>query len=376
MLTPGDPVPAFHVRSLSNPRYAFGSAAGRYIAVTFLASSAAPGAASFFRQMQDDIGPFDDEFACAFIVTNDPRDQQSSLFQERYPGLRIFLDLDRKMAELFGCAGKGADGSPSISLTTWILDPGMRVIQTIPITDMATHHAQIRAVMETLTPASEVTDGWAPVLAVPHIFEPALCRDLMAYADSQGLEESGYMNTDPVTGGTVLKVDHRHKRRTDCGIEDQALRDAVQARIHRRLVPQVQRAFQFTATRIERHIICCYDAGTGGYFRPHTDNSTLGTAHRRFAVSIGLNAEEYEGGDLRFPEFGPRTYRPTTGGAIVFSCSLLHEALPVTKGRRFAVLPFLYDEAAAKLRLYNARHLSDPQLRDSVLQSIGAPREH
>jgi predicted 2-oxoglutarate/Fe(II)-dependent dioxygenase YbiX len=150
----------------------------------------------------------------------------------------------------------------------------------------------------------------------------------------------------------------------------------VQARIHRRLVPQVQRAFQFKATRIERHIICCYDAGTGGYFRPHTDNSTLGTAHRRFAVSIGLNAEEYEGGDLRFPEFGPRTYRPTTGGAIVFSCSLLHEALPVTRGRRFAVLPFLYDEAAAKVRLDNARHLSDPLLRDSVLQSIGAPREH
>ena len=29
------------------------------------------------------------------------------------------------------------------------------------------------------------------------------------------------------------------------------------------------------------------------------------------------------------------------GGAVVFSCSLLHEALPVTKGVRYALLTFL-----------------------------------
>ena len=50
-------------------------------------------------------------------------------------------------------------------------------------------------------------------------------------------------------------------------------------------------------------------------------------------MTINLNADDYEGGDLRFPEFGPRTYRAPTGGAVVFSCSLLHEATPVTRGR-------------------------------------------
>ncbi len=54
-----------------------------------------------------------------------------------------------------------------------------------------------------------------------------------------------------------------------------------------------------------------------------------------------------------FPEFGSLTYRAATGEAIVFYCSLLHEALPVSRGRRFAFLPFLYDEAAAKVRLAN-----------------------
>jgi predicted 2-oxoglutarate/Fe(II)-dependent dioxygenase YbiX len=104
---------------------------------------------------------------------------------------------------------------------------------------------------------------------------------------------------------------------------------------------------------MERYLIACYDAAGGGYFRPHRDNTTNATLHRRFAVTINLNAEDYEGGDLRFPEFGPKSYRAPTGGAVVFSCALMHEALPVTRGKRYAFLPFLYDDAAAAIRSAN-----------------------
>jgi predicted 2-oxoglutarate/Fe(II)-dependent dioxygenase YbiX len=118
-------------------------------------------------------------------------------------------------------------------------------------------------------------------------------------------------------------------------------------------------AFQFEATRVERYIVACYEAEHRGHFNPHRDNTTKGTAHRKFAVTINLNSEEYEGGNLRFPEFGDRTYRASTGGAIVFSCGLLHEATPVTSGRRYAFLPFLYDDAAAALREQNNAFLGD-----------------
>jgi hypothetical protein len=110
-------------------------------------------------------------------------------------------------------------------------------------------------------------------------------------------------------------------------------------------VPEIAKAFQFRVTRIERYIVACYDAADGGHFRAHRDNTTKGTAHRRFAVSINLN-DGYDGGELWFPEFGPRRYRPPAGGAVVFSCSLLHEATRVTRGVRYATLPFLYDDAA------------------------------
>jgi predicted 2-oxoglutarate/Fe(II)-dependent dioxygenase YbiX len=126
----------------------------------------------------------------------------------------------------------------------------------------------------------------------------------------------------------------------------------------------IQRAFQFDPTRIERWLVACYNGdGEGGHFRAHRDNTTKGTAHRKFAVTINLNAEDYDGGDLRFPEFGRRLYRAPTGGAVVFSCSLLHEALPVTRGKRYAFLPFLYDDAAARLRERNLGHVT-PELQN------------
>jgi predicted 2-oxoglutarate/Fe(II)-dependent dioxygenase YbiX len=47
---------------------------------------------------------------------------------------------------------------------------------------------------------------------------------------------------------------------------------------------------------------------------------------------------------LRFPEYGAYLYRPGAGGAVVFSGSHLHEALPVTRGKRYVLLSFLFGE--------------------------------
>ena len=200
-----------------------------------------------------------------------------------------------------------------------------------------------------------LVQDWAPVMTVPHVLEPELCRKLIDLYEADGGEDSGFMRD--VGGKTKLILDPRNKVRRDFLIEEPELARQLNLRIIRRLAPMIRRAFQFDATRVERLIVSCYEAVSGGHFRAHRDNTTRGTAHRRFAVTVNLNAEEYQGGDLRFPEFGPRLYRAPTGGAIVFSCSLLHEATPVTKGRRFAFLPFLYDEEGAKLREQNAKFL-------------------
>ena len=57
------------------------------------------------------------------------------------------------------------------------------------------------------------------------------------------------------------------------------------------------KSFQFKATRIERYVVSCYEGELGGFFRAHRDNTTKGTAHRKFAcisnrvgahIAIGL----------------------------------------------------------------------------------------
>jgi predicted 2-oxoglutarate/Fe(II)-dependent dioxygenase YbiX len=208
---------------------------------------------------------------------------------------------------------------------------------------------EILLFLRTLPPPSRFAgfEVQAPILVLPEVFEPQFCRRLIELYEINGGEESGMMQD--VNGSTVLVHDRRHKLRKDYRIEDAALQERTRALISRRVNPEILKAHQFKVTLMERYIVACYSTQDGGYFLAHRDNTTRGTAHRRFAVSVNLNAD-FEGGEISFPEYGPRSFKAPVGGAVVFSCSLLHAVSPVTAGRRYAFLPFLYDDAAAAIR--------------------------
>lgn len=352
VLLPGDHAPWFQAAALSGaPNYAFHTVAGRHIVMLFLGSARIEACAAALRLVHERRHLFDDQAACFFGVTIDRDDEAQGRIAQALPGIRFFLDYDRQISAAYGAMGE-APGEGVAYRPQWlVLDRELRVVERFPIE----RGADALDLLERLT-ASPPEPAWAPVLVVPRVLEPELCRELIALYEGSGGTESGFMRD--VDGKTVLIVDAAHKQRRDCVIEDEQLRRRLVARLNRRLSPALERAFQFEATRIERYLVACYEAGHG-HFRPHRDNTTKGTAHRQFAVTINLNAGEYDGGDLRFPEYGERTYRAPTGGAIVFSCSLLHEATPVTRGKRYAFLPFLYNEAAAQVREANNPYLGE-----------------
>jgi predicted 2-oxoglutarate/Fe(II)-dependent dioxygenase YbiX len=190
----------------------------------------------------------------------------------------------------------------------------------------------------------------APALIVPRVFDFPLCELLAGLYEKVGGADSGFLVDHG--GKTATVTSHSTKRRQDMIIALPELRQMIRERIVTRLLPAIERYFSFTATRMDRYIVSCYNSETGGYFRRHRDNMNAGAEHRRFAVSMNLNGN-YEGCDLIFPEFGRRTYRAPVGGAIVFSCGALHEVTPITKGKRYAFLSFLYSEADVKKRLAN-----------------------
>ncbi len=356
-------MPWFHAATDGNLRYAFDTVAGRYVVLAILGSATAhpPSAAAWeaLRTAQA-AGLLDDERALAFAVSADPADAApdgggTPRLRGEYPGLRVFRDHDLAVSRLYGAtapaAPGGADPRPGYTPFALLIDPMLRVLAAVPIARVG----DLIALLAKLPPPGlhAGAETPAPVLVLPRVLEPEFCRHLIGLYEARGGEESGFMRE--VGGRTVGVLDPHHKRRRDYTIEDEAVRAALRARISRRLAPEIAKAFQFAATRVERYIVACYDAEDGGHFRAHRDNTTKGTAHRRFAVSINLN-DGYDGGELWFPEFGPRRYRPPAGGAVVFSCSLLHEATRVTRGVRYATLPFLYD-AAARVREQNQAFL-------------------
>jgi hypothetical protein len=261
-------------------------------------------------------------------------------------GLRWFLDLDGRVSRLYGALDEAAGEQPQ-----WvILDPGLRVMGRVRLAN----DPMVFDYLRRLRPPAQHAGVplVAPVLIAPRILEPELSRRLIALHEADGGRFTGVMRDE---GERTVAIMDELKRRRDVLIEDADLLAALKDRLERRLFPLIERSFSFRATRIERYVVSCYDAEDQAVFHPHRDSTTLGTAHRRFACSINLNAD-FEGGDLRFGEFGLATYRPPAGGAVVFSCALLHEATRVTRGRRYAFLPFLYDEAAAQgLAAYEAR---------------------
>jgi peroxiredoxin len=356
LLAPGDPAPNFIQRSIANPRYVFDSAAGRYLVLCFFGSAADPHSKAALQAVHDRSGLFNDNHASFFGVSIDPEDESSGRVTNRIPGIRHFWDFDLVAARCYGIASKGS--GPGIGVAAlarqWIvIDPTMRVIDAIPFRDDHSDIADVISLIEKLPPPARFAgvEIMAPILFLPRVLEPELCRHLIGLYEAQGGRESGFMRE--IGGRTVTVGDPTFKRRKDYNITDGKLIAGLQERFVRRIVPQIAKVHQFKATRMERYIVSCYAAEDGGHFAAHRDNTTKGTAHRRFAVSVNLN-DDFDGGEVSFPEYGPRSFKAPPGGAVVFSCSLLHKVSKVTKGKRFAFLPFLYDDAAARIREGNA----------------------
>ena len=344
---PGEPAPFFTAATTNVPRYTLDAAAGRWIVLMVFGSLSSPASLHALDLALRRRDLFNDTDAAFYGVTVDPADRERGLIDSE-PGVRFFWDLDRAVSRLFGLANDEVM-HPAI----FLIDPAFRIAMAEPVE--AVDSVLNRLARELVAPDAQT----APVLILPRVLEPEFCRILIDYYQRGAPAQSGF--AAEVDGQTVTRLNPNLKRRHDVTIEDPTLIEALRDRLKLRLFPMIERAFGWRATRIERDLICCYSAEEKGFFFPHRDDATAGTAHRRFAVTLNLNAEDYEGGDLRFLEYGRRTYRPPTGGAAVFACGLLHEATPVTRGVRYAVVPFLYDEAAERVRQANLSKVANPE---------------
>lgn len=189
----------------------------------------------------------------------------------------------------------------------------------------------------------------APVLLIPNLFPPEICRDLIACFEAGGSVQGGIASIDS-EGHTTAKVNPDKKRRRDFLISPHhPWYNALRSALLRRCAPEIKRAFQAEVTHTDRILIARYD-DSGGWFRRHRDNVAPNVAFREFAISVNLNAGDYDGGHLLFPEHNDHRHAPPAGAGLIFSASLLHEAAPVTRGRRYVLLTFFHGDASEARR--------------------------
>jgi predicted 2-oxoglutarate/Fe(II)-dependent dioxygenase YbiX len=215
-----------------------------------------------------------------------------------------------------------------------LVDPGGRVAAVLPAPSPAAIAARAAELYAASAPV--LVQAKAPVLLLERVAEPAFCRTLMEYWQ----RSSKLANKVASNSGNVVNAEI--KRRQDVQVSDPLLFVQLRDCLMRRVVPVMEQVYHARINVIEAPLIGCYESDSGGWFRRHKDNTSSATAHRQFALSLNLNGtDEYDGGLLRFPEFGRELYAPVAGGALVFSTAMVHEVTPVTRGRRFGVFTFL-----------------------------------
>lgn len=344
-LSPGDCMPQAEFHCADGSRFQTSSLGGDYLLLYFVAPdmhgilTSLPG---ILRQAVAQRDP-----ANARLVVVHPS-APCPLQPTDTPAARDAFDPGMTVFQKFGAAPLGATEHTGVHALAVLFDPMQRLIASKLIRSEQDGQS-ILSVLDAQPPLERFSGRrlHAPVLYLPRVFSPELCAALIQRYHAQHCELTGVMR---VIGGITIGVrDPSFKRRRDCLIEDMALKRRIQLRIRSAVLPQLRKAFGFDATRMERYLVGCYSAHDAGHFAPHRDNTTPATAHRRFAISVNLN-EDFDGGAVYFPEYGPEGIKAESGAAVVFGCGMLHAVGQVTRGARYAFLPFIYDEAAARIR--------------------------
>jgi predicted 2-oxoglutarate/Fe(II)-dependent dioxygenase YbiX len=179
-----------------------------------------------------------------------------------------------------------------------------------------------------------IATAMAPVLVLPRVFEPDFCTQVIRLWQKGDHKDSGVSSRYGNVG--VLEL----KRTEDYMVVEPMMQKAISDRLAWRIGPELIKVFAFEREfSFDAHVVLSYSAEGQHFFGAHRDNGAPTTADRAFAVSLNLN-DNFEGGELVFPEYAGVKVSPPAGAAAVFSCSVLHRALPVTRGRRFVLTTF------------------------------------
>jgi predicted 2-oxoglutarate/Fe(II)-dependent dioxygenase YbiX len=251
----------------------------------------------------------------------------------------LLCDAERKVVPMLLSQGGVALGQSALLRSRVILlDPNQRLAATYdtrPLLAAAEGVATVAPEVNSAPGADQIVrTALAPVLVLPRVFEPDFCAQVIRLWHKGDHKDSGVSSRYGNVGVAELK------RTEDYMVTEPMMQKAISDRLAWRIGPELIKVFGFEREfSFDAHVVLSYSVEGGHFFGAHRDNGAPTTADRAFAVSLNLN-DDFDGGELIFPEYSSVKVSPPLGAAAVFSCSVLHEALPVTRGRRFVLTTF------------------------------------
>lgn len=336
----GDPGP-FIVANDQNGAPAYSHAdlvTGRPIVLLFGAVAEGEAARRCLCTFRDRAADFAALETTIFAISGADLDDARRLHAALDLPFTLLMDATGSIGQAYGRASGGAP-QPIVAI---VLDPAHRIARILGdgpgggVADFA-----IAYIRRHFPRRAERLAAHPPVLVRPRALSEDDCRRLIEiwHRPAKEWPAEGFASRGHTADPNDFKVLHRGAYGN---MIELVLRDASTVRfldscLQRRVNPEIRTAFQTSVSRRENYRIVRYDATAGGVVRPHRDNPTKETAHRRFTMTVNLNAGDYEGGALRFREYGEQLYDVERGTAVVWSASLLHEVTPITRGYRFVL---------------------------------------
>jgi hypothetical protein len=326
----GDVAPPLTTQTRGDAAFPLYSLAGKFSVIFAFGSLKAKDARkAMVSMLQQEFHPQSEN--CQFYgLTLHDKDCDDAMLQGLCPDNRILIDPKGELSRALALF------KDKTYLPTWLIfDPNMKLWASGPMGD----YKKMIETMKNLPPAAEHmgANAFAPILMIPRVFEPLFAKDLMTYYGHSLTQRP------EIFGNNGAPVQH------------QQLRQAYRERVASRIVPELNRVFGSYISRLEHMNVSSLDESQPAK-AARRNNEHRSEAHRRFVVMVNLN-DDYEGGEVCFPEYGGRLYRMPAGGALVFSASLLVEYKAITKGFRLCATPYLYDEHFARLRYETSQEL-------------------
>jgi Rps23 Pro-64 3,4-dihydroxylase Tpa1-like proline 4-hydroxylase/peroxiredoxin/GT2 family glycosyltransferase len=368
MLEQGDFMPLFQLMDTNKRLFSIERLGGRFILCYFLPADDVGFLETFFRHLQQQLNSTKIGNATWQTFVLDCSVERIVELKEK---LRVphtlMSDGDGRLAMSLGIIARKEQ---PLTPTCFVLNTNLKIVSRHQDNSPELATMSVRDCYEQMKryndahQAPQVFSEMSPALIVPNAFTDEFCEKAIR-SFRTGHTFNGTVGSDKSKAyrpEAKVRIDH---------IPGKALCAELDDKLSRSLFPEIKKFYGFDVRFREQYKVGLYPGGEDkqGFFVAHRDNFDSPLGYRRLAMTLNLT-DEFEGGGLRFPEYGNTVFRPAKGSAIVFPCAMMHEALKVTKGERIILVGFFHGEEEERFRHYYAQQKSKPIRQNDFIPTL------